>query len=175
MVKAVIFDMDGVLVDNQDIHIEAFHVICKKYGVPFNGREDFMKLFGMGNEQIMAVLLPEQAKTMGWRALADEKESLYREIFEKIIAPVKGLPEFLHALKAEGYKIAVGSSGSKENVEFVLEKCHIGEYFDVIVNGDMVTHCKPDPEIYLTTAEKLGLKPEECAVVEGPCGDSGRA
>ena len=61
---------------------------------------------------------------------------------------------------------AVGSSGPKDNVEFVLDKCGISDYFDVRISGDMVTRCKPDPEIFLTAASKLGLAPEECVVFE---------
>ncbi|MCD8208150.1 MAG: HAD family phosphatase [Bacteroidales bacterium] len=166
MVKGAIFDMDGVLVDNQDVHREAFVVICKKYGVPFAGGAEFERLFGMGNEEIFEALMPEVVRRVGWQVLAEEKETLYRKIFEKTIEPLRGLPSFLRALKETGFKIAVGSSGNGENVKFVLSKCGISEFFDAIVNGDMVSRCKPDPEIYLTAAAKLGLDPSECVVME---------
>ena len=103
MIKGVIFDMDGVLVDNRDAHIEAFEIICRKYGVPFD-REKFMPTFGMTNDLILERLMPEVIKTTDWKKIAVEKENIYREIFERTIAPAKGLVDFLKALKKEGEK-----------------------------------------------------------------------
>ena len=154
MIKGVIFDMDGVLVDNRDAHIEAFEIICRKYGVPFD-REKFMPTFGMTNDLILERLMPEVIKTTDWKKIAVEKENIYREIFD-----------FLKALKKEGYKTAVGSSGNTPNVNFVLDRCGIAGYFDAIANGDMITRGKPDPEVYLLAAKKLELAPGECIVVE---------
>ena len=165
MIKGVIFDMDGVLVDNRDAHIEAFEIICRKYGVPFD-REKFMPTFGMTNDLILERLMPEVIKTTDWKKIAVEKENIYREIFERTIAPAKGLVDFLKALKKEGYKTAVGSSGNTPNVNFVLDRCGIAGYFDAIANGDMITRGKPDPEVYLLAAKKLELAPGECIVVE---------
>ena len=82
MIKGVIFDMDGVLVDNRDAHIEAFEIICRKYGVPFD-REKFMPTFGMTNDLILERLMPEVIKTTDWKKIAVEKENIYREIFER--------------------------------------------------------------------------------------------
>ena len=158
MIKGVIFDMDGVLVDNRDAHIEAFEIICRKYGVPFD-REKFMPTFGMTNDLILERLMPEVIKTTDWKKIAVEKENIYREIFERTIAPAKGLVDFLKALKKEGYKTAVGSSGNTPNVNFVLDRCGIAGYFDAIANGDMITRGKPDPEVYLLAAKKLELAP----------------
>lgn len=165
MIKGVIFDMDGVLVDNRDAHIEAFEIICRKYGVPFD-REKFMPTFGMTNDLILERLMPDVIKTTDWEKIAVEKENIYREIFERTIAPAKGLVDFLKALKKEGYKTAVGSSGNTPNVNFVLDRCGIAGYFDAIANGDMITRGKPDPEVYLLAAKKLELAPGECIVVE---------
>ena len=165
MIKGVIFDMDGVLVDNRDAHIEAFEIICRKYGVPFD-REKFMPTFGMTNDLILERLMPEVIKTTDWKKIAVEKENIYREIFERTIAPAKGRVDFLKALKKEGYKTAVGSSGNTPNVNFVLDRCGIAGYFDAIANGDMITRGKPDPEVYLLAAKKLELAPGECIVVE---------
>ena len=94
MIKGVIFDMDGVLVDNRDAHIEAFEIICRKYGVPFD-REKFMPSFGMTNDLILERLMPEVIRRTDWRQIAREKEETYREIFERTIAPTRGLVDFL--------------------------------------------------------------------------------
>ena len=74
--------------------------------------------------------------------------------------------ELLERLHAAGIRCAVGSSGCRTNIDFVLEKCGIGGYFDAIVSGDRVSHCKPDPEIYLTAAAALELEPSECVIFE---------
>ena len=165
MIQGVIFDMDGVLVDNRDAHIEAFEIICRKYGVPFS-REQFMPTFGMTNDLILERLMPEVIEKTDWRRIAAEKEEIYREIFERTIAPARGLVDFLKALKAHGFRTAVGSSGNTPNVNFVLDRCGIAGYFDAIANGDMITRGKPDPEVYLLAADKLGLAPSVCAVIE---------
>lgn len=89
MIKGVIFDMDGVLVDNRDAHIEAFEIICRKYGVPFD-REKFMPSFGMTNDLILERLMPEVIRRTDWRQIAREKEETYREIFERTIARPEG-------------------------------------------------------------------------------------
>ena len=166
MRRGVIFDMDGVLVDNRDMHIEAFVILCKKYGVDLS-KEKLFSVFGMGNEEILPIVLPQKLiAEKGIRPLAEEKESIYREIFERTIAPTPGLVPFLHALRAEGFRTAVGSSGMEANVRFVLEKCGIADCFDAVVHGDMVTRCKPDPEIFLTASRLMEVPSAECVVIE---------
>ena len=102
----------------------------------------------------------------GLAALAEEKESIYREIYAPEIVPMPGLTDLLQRLRDAGIRCAVGSSGYKPNVDFVLEKCRIEPYFDARISGDMVSRCKPDPEIYLTAAAALGLTAAECVVFE---------
>ena len=166
MKKAALFDMDGTLVDNSPVHIRAFELFCARYGVS-DWKEKLADSFGMGNDDIMRAVMPEEIiREKGIAALADEKEAIYREIYAPDIHPVEGLVELLERLRAAGVRCAVGTSGPKANMDFVLEKCAIGPYFDAKVSGDMVTRCKPDPEIYLKAAEALRLRPEECVVFE---------
>ena len=166
MIKGVIFDMDGVLVDNRDVHIEAFGIFCNRYGVA-DWREKMTGVFGMGNDDIMRAVMPaEVVAEKGTTALGLEKEAIYREIYAATIEPVRGLREMLEALCAAGVRCAVGSSGCAENVQFVLDRCGIGHCFAERISGDIVTRCKPDPEIYLTAAARLGLPAGECVVFE---------
>lgn len=164
--KGVLFDMDGVLVNNLEVHREAFMEFFRRYGVK-RTFEDLSRVFGMGNDDIMGELMPRDVvERVGIRELGHEKEAIYREIYAPTITPQAGLVAFLESLKSNNLLCAVGSSGYRLNVNFVLEKCNIEPYFKAIVAGDEVTRCKPDPEIYLTAAAKLGLQAEECIVFE---------
>ncbi len=158
--------MDGTLVDNSAVHVRAFEIFCERYGVD-GWREKLAQAFGMGNDDILRRIMPaEIIRDKGLAALADEKEAIYREIYAPTIRPVEGLTDLLGRLRAAGIRCAVGSSGCRTNIDFVLEKCGIEDCFDAIVSGDRVTHCKPDPEIYLTAAAALGLQPAECVIFE---------
>lgn len=166
MKKAALFDMDGTLVDNTLAHMRAFEIFCARYGVT-GWKEKLSQAFGMGNDDIMRLIMPaELIRERGLASLAEEKEAIYREIYAPEIRPVKGLVPLLESLRAAGVRCAVGSSGCRANVDFVLEKCRIGEFFDARISGDRVTRCKPDPEIYLTAAAALGMAPAECVVFE---------
>ena len=180
MKKAALFDMDGTLVDNTLAHMRAFEIFCARYGVT-GWKEKLSQAFGMGNDDIMRLIMPAElirerglASLAVWWVLipgmsllfAEEKEAIYREIYAPEIRPVKGLVPLLESLRAAGVRCAVGSSGCRANVDFVLEKCRIGEFFDARISGDRVTRCKPDPEIYLTAAAALGMAPADCVVFE---------
>ena len=166
MKKAALFDMDGTLVDNTLAHMRAFEIFCARYGVT-GWKEKLSQAFGMGNDDIMRLIMPaELIRERGLASLAEEKEAIYREIYAPEIRPVEVLVPLLESLRAAGVRCAVGSSGCRANVDFVLEKCRIGEFFDARISGDRVTRCKPDPEIYLTAAAALGMAPAECVVFE---------
>lgn len=165
MIKGVIFDMDGVLTDNRDIHIEAFVRFCHRHGMNIDTK-DLMPLFGMGNREIMTAVFKKDFDERQIEELSHEKEQIYREIFAEKIKPTTGLPALLAGLRAEGIKMAVGSSGMRLNVDFVLDKCGIREYFDAIADGDMVKNAKPDPEVFQLAARLLGLDNSECLVFE---------
>lgn len=158
--------MDGVLVNNLEIHRQAFAEFFRRYGVE-RTFDELSRVFGKGNDDIMGELMPaDVVERVGIRQLGYEKEAIYREIYAPIITPQPGLLAFLAECEREGLRSAVGSSGYKANVDFVLDKCNIRRYFEATVAGDEVTRCKPDPEIYLTAAAKLGLAPYECIVFE---------
>lgn len=174
MKKAAIFDMDGTLVANSPVHVRAFEIFCARYGVT-DWKEKLANGFGMGNDDIMRLVMPgEVIREKGLAALADEKEAIYREIYAPDIRPVEGLKELLERLRAAGIPCAVGSSGCKANVDFVLDSCAIRPYFDAAISGDMVSRCKPDPEIYLTAAAALGVSPADCVIFEDARRDSKR-
>lgn len=166
MLKGLLFDMDGVLVNNLEVHRQAFGEFFRRYGVE-RSFDELSHVFGKGNDDIMGELMPaDVVARVGIRELGYEKEAIYREIYAPIITPQPGLLDFLAEASDAGLRSAVGSSGYRVNVDFVLERCAIERHFSAIVAGDEVTRCKPDPEIYLTAAAKLGLNPSECVVFE---------
>lgn len=166
MLKGVLFDMDGVLVNNLEIHRAAFAEFFRRYGVE-RSFDELSRVFGKGNDDIMGELMPSDVvERVGIRELGYEKEAIYRELYAPIITPQPGLLPFLAQCEVAGLRCAVGSSGYRANVDFVLDRCNIRKYFEAQVAGDEVTRCKPDPEIYLTAAAKLGLQPSECIVFE---------
>lgn len=166
MIRAALFDMDGTLVANTPYHIRAFALFCQRYGVR-DWEAKLASVFGMGNDDILRLIMPEEVvREKGVDALAEEKEAIYREIYAPDIRPVEGLAGLLEKLNAAGIRCAVGSSGCKTNVDFVLEKCAVARWFDARISGDMVDRCKPDPEIYLKAAAALGVTPAECVVFE---------
>lgn len=166
MIKAALFDMDGTLVDNTPVHIRAFEIFCARYGV-VDWQRKLSGAFGMGNDDILRLIMPDEViREKGLQALADEKEAIYREIYAPRIKPMDGLRELLEAFRTAGIRCAVGSSGCRANVDFVLEMCGISSYFEARISGDRVSRCKPDPEIYLTAAAALGVTPGECVVFE---------
>lgn len=158
--------MDGVLVNNLEVHREAFAEFFRRYGVE-RSFDELSRVFGKGNDDIMGELMPRDVvERVGIRELGYEKEAIYRELYAPTITPQEGLLDLLAECEKEGVRCAVGSSGYRANVDFVLDKCHIERYFEAAVAGDEVTRCKPDPEIYLTAAAKLGVAAEECVVFE---------
>ena len=166
MKKAVIFDMDGVLVDNRDMHIDAFMEMAARHGLKTT-REVMLMQFGKTNRQVFdGAFSHENLSEEQMAAYGREKEEIYRATFDREGKPLRGLVELLKDLKARGVKIAVGSSGPEGNVRKVLEKFGITEYFDAIVHGDMVERGKPDPGIFLAAANLLGTKPGESLVFE---------
>jgi len=166
MFKGAIFDMDGVLVDNIPVHMKAFGEYARRRGVAVD-TSIVMSMSGRSNAEIFDALFPrEVVESVGTKRLGDEKEAIYREIYAPALAPARGLVDFLNGLKECGVKLAVGTSAPRANLDFVLDGLDLRTRFDTLVDLDMVTRAKPDPEIYLTAVERLGLRAEECIVFE---------
>jgi HAD superfamily hydrolase (TIGR01509 family) len=160
-----IFDMDGVLVDNHKWHFEAWVEFGKKYGLEISA-EDFSRQFGSTNHQVLVSLFGNVLSAEEIIALGNEKEGIYRQLYLPFIKPVDGLPEFLQYIYEIGIPIALATSAPPENVEFTLNGTGLKKYFSVITDSAMVTRGKPDPQVYLFTAAKLGVEPADCIVFE---------
>jgi len=160
-----IFDMDGVIVDNAVWHLEAFAEFGKRHGL-VQTKEDYTKYFGNTNQTIMDSLFNTHLSFDKLDTLSKEKEAIYRELYRPFIQPVEGLPAFLKNASDQAIPIALATSAPKENVDFTLDSTGLKKYFNIISDASMVKRGKPDPEIYLLTAAKLGVQPSDCIVFE---------
>ena len=158
--------MDGTLVDNLAYHFLAFEEYAKREG--FTLLEPVsLKINGMHSNDIFPLLLGDEVVAKyGLDRLNREKEEVYRDMYRPKIAPIAGLIELLQSAKKAGVKCAIGSSGCRENVEMIVEGLGIADLIDASISGSDVTHGKPHPEIFIKAYEALGLKAEECVVVE---------
>lgn len=164
MKLAVIFDLDGVIVDNNRAHEIAFRKFLGKHGKTLRENEYREKIAGMHNEEIFPYLFPGQPEKH--EIFAKQKEEVYREIYAEDIRPVNGLLDFLDELEQEGVPIALATNAPQENITFVLTHTRTMPYFKEIVDSSMVRRGKPDPEMFLLAGRKLGLAPERCVVIE---------
>ena len=164
--KGLLFDMDGTLVDNLAYHFMAFDAYAEREG--FTLLEPVsLKINGMHSNDIFPLLLGNEVVAQyGLDRLNREKEEVYRDMYRPKIAPIAGIIELLKEAKKAGVKCAIGSSGCRENVEMIIEGLGIADLIDGSISGSDVTHGKPHPEIFTKAHELLGLKAEECIVVE---------
>jgi len=163
---AVIFDMDGVLVDTYQAHYRSWRAVAEAEGLPFS-EEDFARTFGRTSREIIAECWGgDRLSNQPIAALDDRKEAAFREIITEDFPAMPGVGELLDALHRAGFKLAVGSSGPPENVSLVVERLPGGSLFSATVDGMDVTRGKPDPQVFLIAAERLGVAPARCAVVE---------
>ena len=163
---AVIFDMDGTIIDNGFYHKQAWVEFCQKYHFSLSDEEFVKYIFGRTNKDILNFLHQRELPADEIHKYAEEKEALYREIYKPHLKLADGLFDLLKALKANQVKTAVATSAPTKNIEFAFENLDIKHLFDVIVDENYVTNHKPDPEIYLKAAEFLNVAPRDCVAVE---------
>lgn len=162
---AVIFDVDGVLTDSYQPHFLSWQRMFGELDVAFT-EEQFRATFGRTNRDIFGELYRGNLTEELIRAWGDRKELLYREIIAEQFIPVPGAVELIDSLAAAGFKLAVGSSGPPENIQVTLDKLGQAHSFSALVTGADVQRGKPDPQVFLLGAERLGVPPAQCAVVE---------
>ena len=165
--KAVIFDMDGVIVDTNPHHRIAWREYYQRYGKTLSDADFVEYVSGKHNNDILGHLFAGKTLTADEsNRLAHEKEALFRELYSKDITPVVGLIPFLQSLKKASILTAVATSAPVENLDFVMDALSLRPYFDVLLNESLVTHPKPDPEIYQKAMTMLGVDPAESVIFE---------
>jgi beta-phosphoglucomutase family hydrolase len=164
--KAVLFDMDGVIVDNLPYHMEAWLLFCERNGIPLTKEVFYKELNGMNSKDTFEWFYKKEMTRSEVEVLEEEKELLYREFYAEHRKPAKGLLTFLHDLRSRGIKTALATSAGPGNIDFIVDGLGIRDQFDAIIGGAEVTKGKPDPEIYLKAAALVGVSPADCIVIE---------
>lgn len=168
MISAVIFDLDGVIVTTDDLHYEAWLRMAAEEGIPFD-RAFNRRLRGVSRMESLALILSRAEKQYTEeekKRLADKKNAYYVERISVLDGSVlmPGALETLKELRGNGIKTAIGSSS--KNTPLILEKIGLAGMFDAVADGNQIVHSKPHPEVFLLAANKLGVPPQQCLVVE---------
>lgn len=162
---AVIFDVDGTMVDNASFHENAWIEFGKLHNLPITPEFYRKNIHSKSNDKIICSLFedadPEQAEQ-----IAEEKEDIYRRTFKPHIREIPGLITLLKQLEKLGVPCAAASNSPKGNVDLVLDELGVSRYFQAVTHRQEVSRGKPDPTIFLITAEKLNMPPERCVVLE---------
>ena len=167
-IRAVIFDLDGVIVSTDNCHYLAWEKLAQEEGIYFD-RKINDRLRGVSRMASLEIVLERAKKSYSQEEkieMAERKNNYYKELIKELTPDdiLPGAMENLKELKMNGIKIAIGSSS--KNTPIILNQIGLKDYFDAISDGNNITHSKPDPEVFLKAAEMLNIKPENCVIVE---------
>ena len=163
---AVIFDLDGTIVDNMSLHAEAFAVFAERHGLPALTPSDRAKLDGRRNSEIFPVLFDREMSREEWQAYEHEKEGLYREVSRGRLTLVAGLPALLARLADLRIAVALATSAPELNVVHTLGETGLTGAFPTIVRGDQVPRGKPAPDVFIEASRQLQVPVDACVVFE---------
>ena len=165
MTRAAIWDVDGTLVDTAELHFLAWQATCRELGRDFD-RADFAATFGRRNPEILEHLFGDRFGPDEVAAIGERKEVAYRAEARKGVALLPGVGPLLEGLKRAGFVQAIGSSAPHANLELILELTGVSKYVSAVVGAEDTTRGKPDPQVFLVAAQKLGVEPGRCVVFE---------
>ena len=164
MIEAVLWDLDGVLVDTARLHYQAWHQLLSELGRSLS-EEEFRRTFGLRNDLILRDILGEVSAEEVKR-LSERKEALFRQHAAGRVTPLPGAVELAQRSRDGGRRMALVTSTPRANIDFVLKQVGLADAFDTIVAAEDVSRGKPDPEGFLLAARRLGAAPERCLVIE---------
>ena len=162
--RAVVWDLDGVLVDSAAAHNVSWQAMSERFGVPYDPDGDFPNIFGKHNTDIMDMLwqITDPARVA---EMADAKETAFRSEATQL-KPLPGVVTLVRELARRGWKQAIGSSAPMENIRVLLDATGVGPYMQAIASGDDVAAGKPDPQVFLIAFQRLGVPPQNGVVIE---------
>jgi len=164
--RAVLWDMDGTLIDSEEFHWISWRDTLASEGIAIT-REQFLSSFGQRNDSIIPQWLGAAATAERIERISNTKEELYRQLIRRDgISPLPGVANWVHRLHREGWLQAIASAAPRANIEAVLEALSATHIFQGIVSAEDVHRGKPDPEVYLIAASRVGTLPDRCIVVE---------
>jgi beta-phosphoglucomutase family hydrolase len=164
--KAVIFDLDGTLLDNNSFHRQSWIEYLKNMGREISEEEFNQNFNGRTNKDVIEYIFNRKMSPEEILKYSLEKEAVYRKIYKPFIKPVVGLIQLLQILKQKKIPMAIATSGIQPNIDFMFENVPIKKYFSEVVNSSHISKGKPDPEIYLKVASLLKVEPKNCLVFE---------
>ena len=164
--SALIFDMDGVLVDSNPFHVQKWIEFLHERGIPYNAEDLPKQILGSRNDTALRRFFGRDLPKGEIEKLSEDLEARFRAAFRPHAQPLLGLKTLMDECRAEGIPLAVASSAMTKNVDFVVDTLKLRSYFASIVTGDDVSRPKPDPEIYIQAAERLTLAPAKCVAFE---------
>lgn len=163
--KALLFDLNGTMIDDMQYHIRAWHRIINELGFDISLERTKEECYGK-NDELLERIFPGRFSAEEIKRMSFEKEAAYQNEYKPHLALLPGLADFLQMSKAGNIPMAIGSAAIMYNIDFVLDGLAIRSYFDAIISADHVVKSKPDPETYLACAALLGVNPQDCIVFE---------
>jgi beta-phosphoglucomutase-like phosphatase (HAD superfamily) len=164
--SALIFDMDGTMIDSMPFHGKSWAEFTRRHGVDMSSEEILRRTTGRNGAECMQVLFGREFAADEVQALIHEKESIYRELFAPVFAEVGGFRDFAGRARARGLKIGVGTAGDRHNIAFAFSHLAMADAPHAVVGGDEGLPGKPEPAIFLEAARRMGADAAECIVFE---------
>nr|WP_145546415.1 HAD family phosphatase [Variovorax boronicumulans] len=164
--EALIFDMDGTMVDSMPWHAKSWVAFCRRHGIQMEAAEILARTTGRTGVECMAEVFGRPLGEAEALALVHEKEEIYRDLFAATFSEVAGFTAFARQAAARGLKLAVGTAGDRHNIAFVMSRLGMDPPPLAIVGGDEGLTGKPTPAIFLEAARRIGVAPERCIVFE---------
>ena len=164
--EAVIFDLDGTMLDNNPYHLQSWKKYLENMGCDMTEQEYNANINGRTNRDVINYIHGDALNEENSLKYGLEKEALYREVYKPFIKPVNGLLAFLKILADKNVPMAIATSGIQPNIDFMFDNVPIKQYFKIIVNSSHIKKGKPDPEIYIKAASRLNVAPKNCLVFE---------